>query len=166
MPPPAVPRKVEDIIFYYYAKLIIAPSAALPKTYGFIIDVYKRLKSGEIRMSDYEWEILKASEDPATCALCGARPGQPGQCVPVHVVPKSVGVSPGMHNIVMACQACAASKGEKDLMAWWCKDLGRPRDEVPRVPLGMYLKIAYELNKINFTLQKPCKAIGDVFAAV
>jgi len=163
MPPAAVPRKVEDIIFYYYAKLIIAPSAGLAKNYGFIIDAYKRLKSGEIRMSDYEREILKASETTDACVFCGHR-GK--KCVPVHVVPSSVRVAPGMHNIVIACEDCARSKGDKDLMAWWCKDLGRPRDDVPRVPLGMYLKIAYDLNKINFSLQKPCKALGEVFAAL
>jgi hypothetical protein len=163
MPPPAIPKKVEDIIFYYYAKLIIAPSAGLAKNYGFIMDAYKRLKSGEIRMSDYEREIIKAAEDSSACAFCRARQKK---CVPVHIVPKTLGVAPGMHNILMACQGCASSKGEKDLMAWWCKDLGKPRDDVPRVPLGMYLKIAYDLNKIKFTLQKPCKALGEVFAAL
>jgi hypothetical protein len=149
MPPPLVPRIVEDIIFYYYAKLIIAPSAGFKENFKFIIDAYKRLKSGEIRMSDYEREILHIAETQNRCAFCESKHNK---CVTVHVVPTSFGILPGMQNLVMACDGCADSKKEKDLFEWWCDELGKPRDEVPRVPLGLYLKIAYELHKINFSL--------------
>ena len=133
MPPPSIPRRVEDIIFYYYAKLVIAPSAGFKGNYGFIINAYGRLKSGEIRMSDYERELLHIASMPNICAFCGSR------CAKyqiTHVVSKSFGVQAGMHNIVYACEVCNTSKGEKDLVEWWCNDLKRPRDELPRVPLG------------------------------
>ncbi len=73
MPPPSIPRRVEDIIFYYYAKLVIAPSAGFKGNYGFIIDTYKRLKSGDIQMSDYERELLHIADMPNTCAFCGSK---------------------------------------------------------------------------------------------
>ena len=160
MPPPFIPRRVEDIIFYYYAKLIISPSAGYKRSYGFIIDTYKRLKSGEIRLSDYEREFSHISKSANICAFCESRCSD---CQTVHVVPKSYGVPPGMQNLVIACKKCANSKNEKDLIQWWCKDLLKPRDDLPRIPLGLYLKIAYELNKINFSLKKPCREIGELF---
>jgi len=163
MPAPFVSRKVEDMIYYYYAKLVIAPSAGFNKNYGFIIDTYKRLKSGDIEMSHYDHEIQKIAETADECAFCGSTSDD---CRPVHVVPRSIGIPPGMHNLVIACEKCANSKKGKDLMHWWCKELKNPRDEVPRVPLGLYLKIAYEMNKINFCLKKKCNSLLEVFAHV
>jgi len=160
MPPPFVPKRVEDIIYYYYAKLVIAPSAGFEKNYGFIIDTYKRLKSGEIEMSHYDREIERIAKTSNECAFCGSRSRK---CQPVHVVPKSLGIPPGMHNLVIACEHCSKSKQDKDLIYWWCKELGKPRDDVPRIPLGLYLKIAYEMNKINFNLKKKCNSLAEVF---
>lgn len=163
MPAPFVPRKVEDIIYYYYAKLVIAPSAGFEKNYGFIIDAYKRLKSGDIRMSDYDREIVRIAEKSDECSFCGRKSTN---CQPVHVVSRLIGIPPGMHNLVMACGDCAHLKQDKDLMHWWCKELRKARDEVPRVPLGLYLKIAYEMNKIHFNLKKKCNGLGGVFAHI
>ncbi len=163
MPPPSVPLRVEDIIFYYYAKLVIAPSAGFKGNYGFIIDAYKRLKSGEIRMSDYERELLHIANMPNICAFCGSKCAK---CQTTHIVPRSFGVRPGMHNIVYVCEACSRSKDEKDLVEWWCKDLKRPRDELPRVPLGLYLKIAHELHKVNFSLKKSCQSLKKLFVTL
>lgn len=163
MPPPSVPRRVEEIIFYYYAKLVISPSAGFKGNYRFIIDTYKRLKSGEIRMSDYERELLHIANMPNICAFCGVKCAK---CQMTHVVSRSFGVQPGMHNIVYACETCSASKGEKDFVEWWCKDLKRPRDELPRVPLGLYLKIAYEIHKVNFSLKKSCQSLEKLFVTL
>ena len=161
MPPKSVPRRVEDIIYYYYAKLVIAPSAGFKDNFGFIVETYKRLKSGELRMSDYEREILHIANIKGTCAFCGI------DCkkhLITHVVPRSYGVQPGMHNIVYACERCLSSKEEKDFVLWWCRDQERSRDEMPRVPLGLYLKIAYELHKINFSLKKACSELEEIFS--
>jgi hypothetical protein len=160
MPPPSIPRRVEDIIFYYYAKLVIAPSAGFKGNYRFIIDAYKRLKSGDVRMSDYERELLHIANMPNICALCGSKCAESQT---THVVQRSFDVQPGIHNLVNVCKICAASKGEKDLVEWWCKDLKRRRDNLPRVPLGLYLKIAYELHKINFSLRKSCQGLEELF---
>jgi len=163
MPPPSIPRRVEDIIFYYYAKLVIAPSAGFKGNYGFIIDTYKRLKSGEILMSDYERELLHIANMRNQCVFCGTKYTKTQL---THIVPKSSGVRSGIHNIVYACEVCATSKGEKDFVEWWCNDLKKPRDELPRVTLGLYLKIFYELCKINFSLQKLCKSLGNLFTVL
>lgn len=160
MPPRFIERKVENIIFYYYAKLVIAASAGLRNNYGFIIDTYKKLVSKELLISDYEREIEHVSEKQDICVFCGAK--APNLKI-VHIVPKCFAIPPGVHNLVYACSACADSKGEKDLVDWWCHELGRPKDEIPRIPIGIYLKVAYELNKINFSLKKPCNGLGEVY---
>jgi len=160
MPPNSIPRKVEDIIFYYYSKLVIAPSSGFRENYGFIIDTYKRLKSGEIRMSDYERELMHLAEMKDRCVFCNKK------CKATyitHLIPRSFGIKPGMHNMVYSCKECFESKGEKDFVIWWCKDLNKDRDGLPRVPIGLYLKIAYELHKINFTLRTHCKGLEELF---
>jgi len=159
MPPRSIPRRVEDIIFYYYAKLIISPSAGFKGNYGFIIDAYKRLKSGEIQISDYERELLHLAGMQDVCAFCGSKCNMTKT---IHIMPRSFNVQPGMHNIVYACEACAVSKGDRDFVEWWCRDLNKPRDELPRVPLGIYLKIAYDLHKINFSLKKSCQNLEEL----
>lgn len=140
---------------------MIAPSAGFKGNYGFIIDTYKRLKSGEIQMSDYERELLHIVNMSNTCGFCGSKDVN---CQTIHVVPRSKGVKPGMHNIVYACDDCAASKGEKDLVRWWCGDLKKSRDKLPRVPLGLYLKIAYEIHTIKFSLKKSCQGLEKLLA--
>lgn len=160
MPPSSIPRRVEDIIFYYYAKLVIAPSAGFRGNYQFILHMYKRLKDGDVRMSDYERELLHLARNQGWCAFCGVNKNKLG---PVHVVPRHLGGPIGMHNLVMACETCAQSKSERDFVEWWCNGLGKNRDEIPRVPLGLYLKIAYELHKVNFSLRKPCQSLEKLF---
>ena len=138
MPSRAVPRTVGDYVFYYYAKLVIAPSAGQRGNYRFVIDRYKRLKSGEIQMSDYDREIQKLAQQPGGCVFCGK------QCdtVPTEVVPRRLGGPVGIHNLVHACLRCGGSKADKDLLTWWCNELGRDKDDLPRIPAGLFLKLA------------------------
>ncbi len=159
MPPRAVPRTVGDYILYYYAKLVIAPSAGQSGNYRFIIDRYKRLKRGEITMSDYDREIQKLAQQAGVCVFCGT------QCVtvPVEVVPRRLGGPVGVHNLVHACRECAASKDEKDLLAWWCDELGRDKDELPRIPAGLFLKIALERHTVRFGLERRCNDIREIW---
>lgn len=160
MPPTLVPRRVEDFIFYYYAKLVITPSAGFSGNYRFAVDAYKRLSAGEIHMSDYERELLHLAQQPDVCAYCG---GQRPKVVPSEVVPRSMGGPIGIHNLVMACEPCHRSKEGKDLVGWWRKVLGRHHDTLPRVPVGLYLKIAHEKHRINFSLQARCTDLVQIF---
>jgi hypothetical protein len=159
VPASSIPKRVEDFVFYYYAKLVIAPSAGFAGNYRFVIDSYKRLKSGDIHMSEYERELLRLTQQPAVCNYC-EKPGI--EILPSEVVPRTLGGPIGIHNLVMACRPCYSSKKGRDLVEWWRK-LGNHHDTLPRVPVGLYLKIAYELHRINFSLGAKCTDLAQVF---
>lgn len=161
MPPAAIPRTVRDFIFYYYAKLVVAPSAGFVNNYGFIMDVYRRLKRGEMRMSDYDRELTTKSHDPSLCAFCG----RVGPTTTVSIVPSWRGGPVGLHNLVYACLSCAESKDDKDLLSWWCDELGRDKDDIPRALAGLFLKLAYEKHTVEFTLDRPCRDIREIWDA-
>jgi len=159
MPSHAVPRRVRDFILYYYAKLVIAPSAGQRGNYQFIIDRYKKLRAGEARMSDYDHELDRADAQRGVCAFCGSYGGD----TPTHVVPPCRGGPVGIHNLVYACLECSASKGDLDLIQWWCGKLGRDKDLLPRGPVGIYLKLAYERHQVRFSLDSPCRTIREIW---
>lgn len=160
MPAPFVPRKVKDFIFYYYSKLVIAPPAGFAGNYKFIVDAYKRLKSGKMQMSDYDREILHLAQSGDICVYCNAA----GVGIePSEVVPKRLSGPIGIHNMVMVCDPCRKSKGDQDLVTWWVNILERPLDTLPRAPIGLYLKIAYEVHQINFSLDERCEDLGQLF---
>jgi hypothetical protein len=159
MPSRSVPRRVEDFILYYYAKLVIAPSAGQTENYRFIIDRYKRLKSGEIRMSDYDREIQHLARQRGLCAFCGNFGGD----LVTEVVPRCLGGPVGIENLVYACGACATSKGDLAFLEWWCGKLGRDKDELPRIPAGLFLKMTWERHQVDFTLGWPCHDILDIW---
>lgn len=148
-----------DFILYYYAKLVIAPSAGEPSNYRFIIDRYKRLKNGEIRMSDYDREIQKLAQQPGRCVFCEKLT----QTVPTEVIPRRLGGPVGIHNMVHACAACAKSKGDQEFVRWWCIDLGRDKDELPRIPAGLFLKLAFERHTVSFSLEDYCDDINNLW---
>lgn len=159
MPSRAVPRTVGDFILYYYAKLVIAPSAGEAENYRFIMDRYKRLKSDEIRMSDYDREIRHLAQQPGRCVFCGSN----GETVPTEVVPHHLDGPVGIHNLVHACRKCSSSKQGKDLLAWWCDELGRDKDELPRIPAGLFLKLAHERHTVGFSLGRKCNDIRELW---
>jgi hypothetical protein len=159
LPPPVVPKRIREFILYYYAKLVIAPSSGQKENYKFIIDRYKRLVSGEINMSDYDREIQKLAQQPGICVFCNSPKGN----VVVELIPRQLGGPIGIQNTVYACEACAKSKSELDLLEWWCVHLGRNKDELPRVPAGLFLKMAYERHAIAFTLRRRCNDIKELW---
>jgi hypothetical protein len=159
MPAAFVRKQVEDFIFYYYAKLVIAPSAGFKGNYRFVVDAYKRLKAGTIRMSDYDRELVRLAEQSGVCAYCGTN----GEVCPSQIVPQSLGGPVGIHNLVLACEKCDQSKNGRDLVDWWRHGLGRSHDTLPRIAIGLYLKIAYEFHRINFTLNEKCTDLVQLF---
>ena len=50
MPPPAV-KSIRDLIFWQYAKIISESAGAGKRQYGFVMDRFKKLVSGEISWS-------------------------------------------------------------------------------------------------------------------
>jgi hypothetical protein len=162
MPPPYV-MKTGQVIHYYYAKLVIAPSAGHAGNYRFIIDRYKALESGEIQMSSYNRELwLKETEPQSTCAYCGG----PGPLVADHVIPRAISGPDGMHNILRVCRDCNSTKSDTDLIEWWdtvqAPRSGAAGEALPRLAAGIYLKLAYDWHRVQNTLEMPAHDLADL----
>jgi len=144
MPPKAV-RTVRDLIYWQYAKLI-AHSAGYGKTnYGFIMNRFNALRSGEISWSGSIREYIKERENPNECIYCGAKDGLSVD----HLIPRSRGGPNIGDNAVQACRSCNSSKGGKGVYEWF--GLER-KDSLPRIVEGKYLKLLYSLHEENGTL--------------
>jgi hypothetical protein len=98
---------------------------------------------------DYEKELDKGR----VCIYCGATTGLSTD----HIVPVSrAGVDPRIaalldtaDNCVCACKKCNSSKGDKDVFEWY----GPERtDEIPKLVLSKFLKLAYRLHDTQGTL--------------
>ncbi len=155
---PSIPARVSDCIFYYYAKLVIAPAAGEAGNYRFVMDRYKRLRSGALLLSGFDHELERLREAPG-CAFCQNR----GNLGPTWVVPRERGGPVGIHNTVMACARCVQDRGKEDLVAWWLSRPGENLDTLPRLPIGLYLKIAFEMHQVNFSLGGPCERLWELF---
>lgn len=150
--PPKYVDTVRRLIYWQYAQLI-ARAAGFEGYYGFVISRYKKLESGEMSWSssirDYEKELEKGR----VCAYCGAT----GSLSTDHIVPISrAGVDPRIvalldsaDNCVCACKKCNSSKGNRDIFEWY----GAERlDDIPRLALSKFLKLAYRIHEMQGTL--------------
>jgi len=83
--------------------------------------------SGTIR----EWE--REQELPKQCVFCGSL----ADLTTDHLIPRSRGGDDSADNVVLACQPCNASRGEKGIFEW----LGlKEKDKLHRLVAGKYLK--------------------------
>jgi 5-methylcytosine-specific restriction endonuclease McrA len=51
------------------------------------------------------------------CAYCGEPLGRSGTLD--HVIPKALGGSADLHNVISCCLACNSSKGHRDWITWF-----------------------------------------------
>lgn len=160
MPPRWVERTARNVIYYYYAKLVIAPSSGLPGNYAFIHDRYQALVKGEIRMSDYDRE-LSHLDGSAACVFCRRSAARPVSLVRPD---RRYQATLGIQNKVLACHRCAENKNDTDLVVWW-EATGRDLDDLPRVPAGLYLKIAYHVREVTGRLREHCRDLREVMPA-
>lgn len=146
MPPSAV-NTYEDLICYEYAKLIAA-AADMSGNYGFIMDRMKKLRQGEIEMSDVVREDRYQMQDGfEECIYCGATENLTFD----HLIPQSEGGPDIISNQVPACQSCNSSKGARDVIAWY-----QERDtSIPRIVWGKYLKLVYDSYEQEGMLDDP-----------
>jgi hypothetical protein len=142
--PPAAVKTVRDLLYWQYAKLI-ARSAGFDKNYGFIMERFKKLQSGEVNWSGSIREYIKERDVTGECIYCG---GKTGLSVD-HLIPRSRGGSESSDNAVMACMACNSSRGDKGIYEWYELE---GRNEVPRIVEGKYLKELYALHERRGTL--------------
>ncbi len=160
MPPSAV-KTIKDLIYWQYAK-IIADSADVGKTsYGFVMDRFKKLQSGEITWSSSIREYVKEREKMNECIYCGKKEENLTQD---HLLPTSRGGKDKEENCVWACQSCNSSKGSKRLYEWMT-DKGGMRAAyygTPRIADGKYLKLLYKKHKERGTLDLPEERLEEL----
>jgi hypothetical protein len=144
MPPPYV-KIIREEILYEYAKLI-SRSAYGTLQRGFITERFKKLRNGVITISGTirEWE--REQELPRQCVYCGSIT----DLTTDHLIPRSRGGDDSADNVVLACQACNASRGDKGIFEW----LGlKEKDRLYRLVAGKYLKQLLTLHEIAGTLE-------------
>jgi hypothetical protein len=135
MPPKAV-RTIGDLLFWQYAKIISESAGFGKNNFGFIMDRYKKLKSGEIEWSTSIREWLRERENHEQCIYCGSKE----RLTVDHMIPTSRGGPDHPDNAVMVCSSCNSRKGGKRLYEFY--GLGS-RNEVPRIAEGKYLKLLH-----------------------
>lgn len=155
--PPKYVKTVSDVINFYYARLVIARAAGKMDEWGFITYQFKRLKNKEIEWSDLDGEIRLQMRASNECVYCGNEASALD-----HVIPRKFGAPEGIHNAVKVCKHCNSSKGDKDLVDWWINDLGKKVEELPRIPIGIYLKLSHGWHKINHSLDRVANELTDL----
>jgi len=143
--PPSAVKTIRDLIHWQYAKIISESAGAGKRQYGFVMDRFKKLASGEISWSTSIREYVKERERPEECIYCGRKK----DLTVDHILPRSRGGPDSPDNAVWVCQGCNSSKSDKRLYEWY--ELDR-RYEVPRIAEGKYLKLLYGLHEQMGTL--------------
>lgn len=144
MPPSAV-KTVRDLIYWQYAKIISHSAGFGKRQFAFVMDRFKKLQSGEIEWSSSIREYIRERELGDQCIYCGTTEN----LVYDHLMPRSRGGPDISDNIVMACNKCNSSKGDKGVYEWFKLDR---RYEVPRIVEGKILKLLYALHSERGTL--------------
>ena len=153
MPPPFV-KTIREEIYYEYAKLI-SRSAYKSLQRGFITDRFKKLRDGEISISDTirEWE--REQELAKECVFCGSQENLTTD----HLIPRNRGGDDSADNLVLACHSCNASRGDKGIFEW----LGLKRkDELHRLVAGKYLKELLRVHETAETLDVSKTELGGL----
>ena len=106
--------------------------------YAFRESVIKRLKAGEMKISDLYQNIIRQLTSPHdACWYCGRSVSDCGPLTADHIFPRMKGGENVSDNLIMVCRSCNSSKGAKDLLAWY-----RERGEFPPMRvLAHYLKL-------------------------
>lgn len=143
--PPTAVRTIRDLIFWQYAKIISESAGYGKKQYGFVMDRYKKLCSGEISWSTSIREYVKEREKAGTCIYCGKETDLTLE----HILPRSRGGPDSPDNAVWICKSCNSTKGDKRPYEWYGLD---NRYGLPRIAEGKYLKLLYALHEKMGTL--------------
>jgi hypothetical protein len=143
--PPKFVNTIKEEILYEYAKLI-SRSAYGTLQRGFITDRFKKLRDGEITISGTMREWEREQQLSKECVYCGATSGLTTD----HLIPRNRGGDDSADNVVLACQSCNASRGEKGIFEW----LGlKEKDRLHRLVAGKYLKHLLFLHEKAETLE-------------
>jgi hypothetical protein len=143
--PPTAVKSIRDLIFWQYAKIISESAGAGKTQYGFIMDRFKKLSSGQITWSTSIREYVKEREKPDECIYCTSKTNLTLD----HILPRSRGGPDTPDNAVLVCKSCNSSKGDKRLYEWYTLD---KRNQLPRIAEGKYLKLLHTLHEQKGTL--------------
>lgn len=151
--PPKYVTTVRELIYWEYAKLI-ARASGFEDNFGFIVSRYKKLASDEMSWSSSTRDWEKELEKGRVCVYCGAT----NNLSTDHIVPTSrAGVDPRIaalldtsDNCVCACRTCNSSKKDRDVFEWYGSDRV---DEIPKLVLSKFLKLAYRIHETQGTLE-------------
>lgn len=144
--PPKIVRTVRDLIYWEYAILIAGSAVGDRKNRAFSMSTCIKLREGKLRPSTILRENKMLVEECADCcAYCGSKANLQWE----HIIPKSRGGPDTIDNMVQSCQKCNLSKGDKDPYEWYGKE---KKYEIPRLPLGKYLKLVFEAHEKAGTL--------------
>jgi len=149
--PPAAVKTLRDLVFWQYAKLI-AKSAGQAGKFGFIMDRFKKLQSGDIEWSGSIREYIKEQEVVGRCIYCGSTKDLSVD----HLIPRARGGPESGDNAVTACKSCNSSRGDKGVYEWFQLS---GRNEVPRIVEGKYLKELYAVHERKETLDVDRKGL-------
>jgi len=149
--PHASVKTIRDLIYWEYAKLISGSAVGDRKNWGFVMCTFKKLKDKKIKPSEILRENKKFFEAKKICAYCGGEEHPEWE----HIIPRSKIVLDNIDNQVLACRKCNAQKGGRDPFEYY--GLER-RYEIPRIVLGKYLKLIFEIHEHNGTLD----SVGDL----
>jgi HNH endonuclease len=143
--PPSAVRTIRDLIYWQYAKIISESAGAGKKQYGFVMNRFKKLQSGEIEWSGAIREYIRERDMPNQCTYCGSQENLSYD----HLIARTRNGPDIPDNVVMACKSCNSSKGDKGVYEWFKLDR---RYELPRIAEGKYLKLLYKLHEPVGTL--------------
>jgi hypothetical protein len=153
MTPPMV-RTIQEEILYEYAKLISRSThGGLERS--FITIQFKKLRAGEISISDTirKWE--QEQEPPRRCAFCG----RTTDLMTDRLIPKNRGGGESADNLVLSCKQCKEARGDRGIFEW----LGlKKKDELHRLVAGKYLKQLLKIHEEAGTLYTAKSDIGEL----
>jgi 5-methylcytosine-specific restriction endonuclease McrA len=150
--PPAAVKTVRDLIYWQYAKIISNSAGEGKENYGFIMNRFKELKSGNIEWSSAIREYVKERQMEGSCVYCGSR----GQLTLEHILPRARRGPDAADNAMWICRSCNSSKGAKRLYEWYGLE---ERNDIPRVAEGKYLKLLYALHEEKGTLDSTPRSL-------
>lgn len=84
MPPKAV-KTIRALIFWQYAKIISESAGYGKKQFGFVMDRFQKLSSGQINWSTSIREYVKEKEKKDVCIYCGNKE----ELTLEHILPRS-----------------------------------------------------------------------------
>jgi hypothetical protein len=143
--PPRAVKTVRDLIFWEYAK-IIASSSGFPDNFGFIMNRFNKLKSGEIKWQGVDNDVQEHIRAERKCIYCGRK----SNLTIDHIIPRHLGGLDIPANLVLACKRCNSSKNSRDIFEWYYEIL--KKKSIPKHVWKRYLKLVWEFHAMHRTL--------------